>query len=52
MPQMNPIFWTYLMFSFIFLIMLTSTINYFFYQPHFKSFDCKINLIKKINWKW
>nr|YP_010952934.1 ATP synthase F0 subunit 8 [Empoascanara alami]YP_010952973.1 ATP synthase F0 subunit 8 [Empoascanara hongkongica]QJT42832.1 ATP synthase F0 subunit 8 [Empoascanara dwalata]WMQ52377.1 ATP synthase F0 subunit 8 [Empoascanara alami]WMQ52416.1 ATP synthase F0 subunit 8 [Empoascanara hongkongica] len=50
MPQMSPMWWTFLMIMFILSFIMIMSMLYFDYK---KKIDFKINLnLTKMNWKW
>nr|UGS80506.1 ATP synthase F0 subunit 8 [Polypsocus corruptus] len=52
MPQMNPIWWTWLFIMFILTILLANSLNYFYSNNTInKNMNNKI-MNKSINWKW
>nr|UGS80311.1 ATP synthase F0 subunit 8 [Graphocaecilius interpretatus] len=53
MPQMSPIWWLPLFIMFIFILLMTNSLNYFYKNYKISYLSSKTNLNKKfIAWKW
>nr|YP_010714876.1 ATP synthase F0 subunit 8 [Cladiscus yunnanus]WDE20690.1 ATP synthase F0 subunit 8 [Cladiscus yunnanus] len=51
MPQMSPMNWIMLFFSFSLIFMMLNSNNYFFIKYYFSS-KMETLKLKKYNWKW
>nr|UGS80519.1 ATP synthase F0 subunit 8 [Prolachesilla sp. PrspLA] len=51
MPQMNPMWWVTLFLMFIFILLLTNSLNYFYKNYKMSFVNMKMNKMSQ-NWKW
>nr|ADX01599.1 ATP synthase F0 subunit 8 [Siphluriscus chinensis] len=52
MPQMAPLSWLLLFFTFIFALLIFSSMNYFLYSPSSPSSSKQAFKTSSFNWKW
>nr|YP_009443864.1 ATP synthase F0 subunit 8 [Amphigerontia montivaga]ATU07085.1 ATP synthase F0 subunit 8 [Amphigerontia montivaga] len=52
MPQMNPMWWFSLFIVFSLVLILSNSLNYFYFNPSISQASSLKSTKKSFNWKW